>query len=654
MHQIKDLKYSIGERKLLDGVSWAVQPGKRVALIGPNGAGKTTLFRIVTGEIEAHSGNTLKPKGFRIGYLPQEEIVVSGDTVLQTVLDGQKEILKLEKKIEELHTALDCSSPENEKLLDQLGSAEQRFEALGGYRLETESKTILSGLGFSEKDFSNHLSNLSGGWRMRAYLARLLIQKPDMLLLDEPTNHLDLPALEWLEQYLLQYSGSVVVVSHDRFFIDRLVRGIYELDRGQMVFYSGNYHAYEKQKRQREELLRKKWEELREEKKRQERFIERFRYKNTKASQVQSRIKHLEKMESFEIPPPPRHLDFNIAVEIHSYKDVLKITDMFFRYTETDTETETEEEWVLEDLNFHVSRGEKVALVGVNGAGKTTLTKLITGQALPQKGRADLGKRVQIGYYAQHRISDLDLESTVYDEVLKTAADKHIPRIREVLGVFLMSGDDVTKKIKVLSGGEKARVSLAKILLSPVNFLIMDEPTNHLDMLSVEALESALDKYKGTLLMISHDRYFLDKLVHRVAEVKDRHIEEYTGNYSYYLEKRNMKAETHSQTTGITRSMTSHKTKEQKRAEAESRQAVSKRRNLLQKEVDSLELKINILEANKIKMEQRLSEPETYKDSSSSVTLQKDYGTVKKELEKLYKNWESARLELEDLLNQLP
>jgi len=647
MHQIKDLNYSIGERKLLDGVSWAVQPGQRVALIGPNGAGKTTLFRIVTGEIEAHSGITLKPKGFRIGYLPQEEIVVLGDTVLQTVLDGQKEISNLEKKIEELHAALDSSSLDNDKLLDQLGTAEHRFEALGGYRLETESKTVLSGLGFSEKDFSSRLSNLSGGWRMRVYLARLLVQKPDMLLLDEPTNHLDLPALEWLEQYLLQFSGSVVVVSHDRFFIDRLVRGIYELDRGQMVFYSGNYHAYEKQKRQREELLRKKWEELREEKKRQERFIERFRYKNTKASQVQSRIKHLAKMESIEIPPPRRQLDFNISVEMHSYKDVLKITDMFFRYEE--------EEWVLEDLNFHVSRGEKVALVGVNGAGKTTLTKLITGQALPQKGRVDLGKRAQIGYYAQHRISDLDLESTVYDEVLKTAADKHIPRIREVLGVFLMSGDDVTKKIKVLSGGEKARVSLAKILLSPVNFLIMDEPTNHLDMPSVEALESALDKYKGTLLMISHDRYFLDKLVHRVAEVKDRHLEEYTGNYSYYLEKRNMESGSNSKTKDITTPKTmSRKTKEQKRAEAESRQAVSKRRNQLQKEVDSLELKINTLEAKKIEMEQSLSKPETYKDSSFSVALQKDYVSVKKELEISYENWESARLELEDLLDQLP
>lgn len=645
MHQIKDLSYSIGERKLLDRVSWAIQPGQRVALIGPNGAGKTTLFRIVTGEIEAHSGTTLKPRGFRIGYLPQEEIVVRGETMLQTVLDGQKEISSLEKKIVELHSALGDSSKENDKLLDQLGTAEHRFEALGGYRVETEAKTVLSGLGFSEKDFSSPLSNFSGGWKMRAYLARLLIQKPDMLLLDEPTNHLDLLALEWLEQFLLQFSGGVVVVSHDRFFIDRLVRGIYELDRGQLVYYSGNYHDYEKQKRQREELLRKKREELKEEKKRQERFIERFRSKNTKASQVQSRIKHLEKMETIEILPPPRQMDFNIAVEIHSYNDVLKIEDMFFRY---------KEEWVLEGLNFHVSRGEKVALVGVNGAGKTTLTKLITGQIFPQKGCVDLGKRTQIGYYAQHRISDLDLESTVYDEVLKTAADKHIPRIREVLGVFLMSGDDVTKKIKVLSGGEKARVSLAKILLSPVNFLIMDEPTNHLDMPSVEALESALDKYKGTLLMISHDRYFLDKLVHRVVEVKDRHLEEYTGNYSYYLEKRNIDSENRTQAKeSPSRQISGRKTKDQKRAEAESRQAVSKKRNRLQKEVDSLERKINTLEAKKIEMEKSLLKPETYKDSSSSVALQKDYASVKKELEKSYKNWESFKLELEDLLNQL-
>ena len=646
MFQIKDLSYSIGDRKLLDKVSWTVNQGQRIALIGPNGAGKTTLFRIITGEIEAQSGTIHKPKGFCIGYLPQEEIFVLGETVLKTVLEGQREIAVLEKKIEELHLALEEGSEEKDKVLDQLGTAEQRYAALGGYFLETEAKTILSGLGFAEKDFDRNLTNLSGGWRMRVYLARLLIQKPDMLLLDEPTNHLDLPALEWLEQYLLQFSGSVVVVSHDRFFIDRLVRGIYELDLGQLVFYSGNYFDYEKQKRQKEELLRKKWEELKEERKRQERFIERFRYKNTKASQVQSRIKYLEKLESVDIPPPPRRLDFNISVEVHSYKDVLDIKGMFFRYGE---------EWVLEDLSFRISRGEKVALVGVNGAGKTTLTKLITGQLFPQQGRIELGKRTQIGFYAQHRISDLNLEATVYDEVLETAADEHIPRIREVLGVFLLSGDDVLKKIKVLSGGEKARVSLAKILLSPVNFLIMDEPTNHLDMPSVEALESALDKYKGTLLMISHDRYFLDKLVHRVVEVKDKHLEEYAGNYSYYLEKRSVVSE--GGIVSVDRAapkIIGRKTKEQKRAEAESRQAVSEKRRQLQARVESLEKNIHALEAKKDEMEKKLAKSETYKDSSSLMALQKAYAAVRKELEKKYKDWESARLELEALLGTLP
>ena len=646
MHQIKDLHYAIGDRKLLNGVSWAIQPTQRAALIGPNGAGKTTLFRIVFGEIDPHSGTVLKPKAFRIGYLPQEETELQGGSVLQTVLEGQKEIAALEKKIEELHRVLDTSPAEQEKLLDQLGTAEHRYEALGGYRLEAEAKAILSGLGFSERDFSDPLVNLSGGWRMRVYLARLLIQKPDMLLLDEPTNHLDLQALEWLEQYLLQFSGSVVLVSHDRFFIDRLARGIYELDRGQLVHYPGNYHAYEKQKKQREELQLKKWEEQREERKRQERFIERFRYKNTKASQVQSRIKMLEKMEEIEIPPPARRLNFSIAVETTSYKDVLMLEDLSFRY---------DQKWVMEDTNLHISRGERVALVGVNGAGKTTLTKLITGQLSPQNGSVTLGKRAQIGYYAQHQVAALNLESTVYEEVLGTAAKAHIPRIREVLGVFQLSGDDVFKKIKVLSGGEKARVSLAKILLSPVNFLLMDEPTNHLDMPSVEALESALSLYRGTLLMISHDRYFLDKLVDRVVELRDGRFEDYSGNYSYYLEKREILAGLEDQLAEkIHPGSPAKKTKEQKRVEAEARQSVSRRRNQLQEEIESLERAIDNLETEKKEIENKLALPETYKDNTLAVTLQKRYAVVKRDLEKSYQTWEKFRKELEVLLEQLP
>jgi ATP-binding cassette subfamily F protein 3 len=646
MHQIKDLHYAIGDRKLLNGVSWAIQPTQRVALIGPNGAGKTTLFRIVIGEIEPHSGTVLKPKAFRIGYLPQEETELLGGSILQTVLEGQKEVAALEKKIEELHRALDTSPGEQKNLLDQLGTVEHRYEALGGYRLEVEAKAILSGLGFYERDFSDPLVNLSGGWRMRVYLARLLIQKPDMLLLDEPTNHLDLPALEWLEQYLLQFSGSVVLVSHDRFFIDRLARGIYELDRGQLVHFPGNYHAYEKQKKQREDLQLKKWEEQREERKRQERFIERFRYKNTKASQVQSRIKMLEKMEEIEILPPARRLNFSIAVETSSYKDVLMIEDMSFRY---------DQNWALEKTNLHISRGERVALVGINGAGKTTLTKLITGQLSPQIGSVTLGKRVQIGYYAQHQVAALNLESTVYEEVLGTAAKAHIPRIREVLGIFQLSGDDVFKKIKVLSGGEKARVSLAKIILSPVNFLLMDEPTNHLDMPSVEALESALLLYRGTLLMISHDRYFLDKLVDRVVELKDGRFENYSGNYSYYLEKREIPAELEEKPAEkIPPGFPRKKTKEQKRIEAEARQSVSRRRNQLRKEIESLEKAIDNLETEKKEIENKLALPETYKDNLLAVTLQKRYAAVKRDLEKSYQTWEESRGELEALLEQIP
>jgi ATP-binding cassette subfamily F protein 3 len=645
MHQIKDLHYSIGDRKLLNGVSWSIQPGQRVALIGPNGAGKTTLFRIVCGEIEPHSGTILKPKAFRFGYLPQEETEIKGESVLQTVLEGQREIAELEKEIEELHKALASSPEDQEKLLDRLGTAEQRYEALGGYRQETEAKSILSGLGFAERDFFKPLASLSGGWRMRVYLARLLLQKPDMLLLDEPTNHLDLPALEWLELYLLQFSGSVVLVSHDRFFIDRLVRGIYELDLGRLVYYPGNYHIFEKQKSQREELLLKKWEEQREERKRQERFIERFRSKNTKASQVQSRIKMLEKMEKIEIPPPARRLDFNIAVETTSYKDVLTIEDLSFRYNQ---------EWVLKDIGLHISRGERAALVGVNGAGKTTLTRLITGQLSPQEGSIALGKRTHIGYYAQHQVAALNLESTVYEEVFTTAADAHIPRIRGVLAIFQLSGDDVYKKIKVLSGGEKARVSLAKILLSPVNFLIMDEPTNHLDMPSVEALESALSRYKGTLMMISHDRYFLDKLVDRTLELKDGSLENYSGNYSYYLEKRGSPdGERGPGIEDIRAKSAGKKTKEQKRIEAEARQSVSRNRNRLQKEIDSFEQKIDRLEKEKKEIENKLASPETYKESSRAVNFQREYAAVKSELEKSYEAWEKARKELEILLEGL-
>lgn len=656
MLQIRNLHYTIGERKLLDGIDWVIRPGKRSALIGPNGAGKTTLLNILMNEIEPADGTVSHPKEYRLGCLPQEEIPLEGQTVLQTVLDGQEEVIRLEKQIARLHQDLDAPDIDasREKLLEQLGHLEHRYEALEGYHLETYAKSILSGLGFSETDFQRPLSEFSGGWRMRVYLALLLVQKPDLLLLDEPTNHLDIPSLEWLEQFLMNYKGSIVMVSHDRFFIDRLSQEIVELDRGKLFHYTGNYHSYEKEKEQRDALLLKKWKEQQVERERQERFINRFRYKNTKATQVQSRIKQLEKMEIIDLPPPPQRINFDLRVEVAGYKDVLTIDNMSFKY---------DVEWVLKDITLNLSRGDRVCLIGANGAGKTTLTRLISRQLTPGRGYLKLGERTTIGYYAQHQVDALTMEATVYEEVSSTIATCHVPRIRDVLGVFQFRGPDVFKKIKVLSGGEKARVSLAKILLSPVNFLIMDEPTNHLDKISKEALEQALSKYNGTLLLISHDRYFLDKLVSRVAELVDGQITEYDGNYSYYLEKRARLKANNNTATPITKpgpgmqpqttAPGSRKTKEQKRLEAEARQAVSKDLNRWKKEVAALEDKIAGLEAAKDRLEARMAQPETYEDGRLAVALQKEYAGVNTDLLVCTGKWETAQGELDQLNEDL-
>ena len=646
MLQVKDLHFSIADRRLLTGVNLTIQPGKRAALIGPNGAGKTTLLRILIGEIEYDSGNITKPKEYRIGYLPQEEVVGGSDPVLTSVLQARVELTELERKIKNLHHALEESGSDQAALLRQVDKLQQRYESLGGYQVEALAKKILSGLGFREADFSRPLSEFSGGWQMRSLLARLLIQEPDLLLLDEPTNHLDLPSLEWLENYLFSFKGSIVIVSHDRFFIDRLAQEIFHLNRGKLTHYSGNYHFYEKKREEQEALLRKKWEEQTRERQRQERFINRFRYKDSKATQVQSRIKQLEKMADIELPEPePPALNFQLEVGEKSYREVLKMGDMWFRY---------EEEWVLRGVNLDIYRGDKLALVGPNGAGKTTLTRVMAGQFKPRKGTSLAGARVHAGYYAQHQVDALDLERTVYDEVAATVATTLVPRIRDVLGIFQLRGEDVNKKIKYLSGGEKARVSLAKILLSPVNFLIMDEPTNHLDQGSREALEKALSCYEGTLVLISHDRYFLDKIVNRVVEIQDGTVEEYHGNYTYYLEKRQHRAQTPpAKGEPVSAISDARLRKEQKRQEAEARQAVSKERSRLSRLIETLERQIDELEIRKVEIEAKMARPETYDDGELTVSLQKEYAQIKKDLGANYNQWETAHSELETLLRGL-
>ncbi len=639
MLHLKNISYEIGERLLLDDIDWIIPDGKRLALIGANGAGKTTLFRIITGQIPAKTGTILKPKDFAVGYLPQEEIDVDDNTILDSALLGKASVLDIGKKIESLRATLAENSSQHTLL--KLGELEQQFELQGGYTVESDAKSILTGLGFSAHDMQRPLSEFSGGWRMRVYLARLLLMNPDLLLLDEPTNHLDLPSLEWLEQYLLQFKGSIVIISHDRFFIDRLANEIYDLRFAKLFHYAGNYHFYEQQVLKERELLLKKAEQLDKERKHQQEFIDRFRYKNTKASQVQSRIKLLEKLEEVDVESAQKEFSFCIQVDTKSYNDVLTASDVSFKYDST---------WILENLNINIYRGQKIALVGENGAGKTTLTRLVVGQLQPQQGNIYLGNRVQIGYYAQHQIDALNLALTAYEEIEASVASSQVPKIRNIMGMFGLHGDDVFKPIRVLSGGEKARVSLVKILLSPVNFLIMDEPTNHLDMRSKEALEEALATFDGTLILISHDRYFLDKIVHKVFQVKDHHIKEYEGNYSNYLQKR--KVESASAAENLFSNETFNK-KARKRQEAEARQTISKERNLYKRLANDCEGKIHNLEIRQQEIEQLLAEPSTYKDSQRAASLNAEYHQVKQDLSDLIQQWEDAHNQLDSLLSNL-
>jgi ATP-binding cassette subfamily F protein 3 len=532
--------------------------------------------------------------------------------------------------------------------MKRLGSLEEQYRTRGGYTLENSAKMILSGLGFSEADFNRPYCELSGGWGMRAHLARLLLQDPDLLLLDEPTNHLDIPSMEWLESYLLQFKGSMVVVSHDRFFIDRLVRKIYELNRGELIKYTGDYRNYMEQKARKDRLLRKKREEQLAERERLQRFINRYRSDKKRAAQVKDRRRMLENIDVVELPPPPPRLDFGLDTGTTSYKDVLQIRDMTFGYERAE---------VLDHINLSLSRGEKAALVGVNGSGKTTLTRLIVGQLSPMEGSVRLGQRTRIGYYAQHQIKALDPDVTVYGAVASSVSDMMVPRIKDVLGIFQFSGDDIQKKIKILSGGEKARVSLVKILLSPVNFLIMDEPTTHLDSSARDALEQALQGYSGSLLLISHDRYFLDKIVGRVFELKNRRLFEYYGNYSDYLDKKEGGMEEVSPpeyTAPGSAAPSGKKTRDQKRLEAEARQKISRERKRIGDAIDGIEEEIENLEAQKKEMEERLARPETYEKNREEIRLMhREYGEIQKEMDALYEKWEKLRLELETLLSEI-
>ncbi|HEX9187055.1 MAG TPA: ABC-F family ATP-binding cassette domain-containing protein, partial [Vicinamibacteria bacterium] len=497
---------AFGGQAVLRDCAWRIVRGERIGLVGPNGAGKTTLCRILAGDEEPDAGRVHVDGGVRIGYLPQEVTGAGDRSVLAEALSGFSEVWELEAELERL-ASLMAQPGADPSLVDAYGVAQHRFEAKGGYRLESDAKIILGGLGFGPADLHRPLAEFSGGWRMRVALARLLLLRPDLLLLDEPTNHLDLESLGWLESFLSGYDGTVVLVSHDRYFLNRMATAIAELEGGAITVYTGNYDAYLVEREARRELLQARARNQAKRVAEIERFIERFRYQATKARQVQSRVKMLERIEQVEVGRDARRIQFRFPQPPRAGRVVIELRSIHKAYGA---------HTVYAGVDLTVERGERVALVGVNGAGKSTLLKIAAGVLPFERGTRALGAHVESHYYAQHQLDALDPGRTALEELALADPGATTERLRTMLGCFLLGGDAADKKIAVLSGGEKARVALAKMLLRPAALLCLDEPTNHLDLASKEVLEAALETFTGTMVFISHDRYFINRIATRV------------------------------------------------------------------------------------------------------------------------------------------
>jgi ATP-binding cassette subfamily F protein 3 len=525
--QLSDVAKAYGGQPIFNGLSWRLVPGERIGLVGPNGVGKTTLCRIVVGIEEPDAGTVSRARDASVGYLAQEAASVEAGSVLAEALSGFEEVWRLEREMEEVAAALAAVPADTSALTDRYGDLQHRFEALGGYSLETRARAILSGLGFRSEDLTRSLVEFSGGWRMRAALARLLLLHPTFLLLDEPTNHLDLASLEWLEEFLAAYDGTVVIVSHDRYFLNRMVTSIAEVSADGLTVYSGDYDDYlverEARRALREAQARNQAKRIAE----IERFIERFRYQATKARQVQSRVKMLGRIERIDVDADRRGVRFTFPEPPRTGRRVANLKDMRKSYGDN---------VVYDGIDMTVERGDRVALVGVNGAGKSTLLRIVAGVLPFDRGERTLGTHVTVHYYAQHQLDALDPARTVREELEAAAPEAQHTRLRTLLGAFLFSGDAVDKKIAVLSGGEKARVALARMLVRPAALLCLDEPTNHLDLASREVLEAALAQFPGTIVFISHDRYFINRIATRVFEIAGGRITEHLGTYDDYLE----------------------------------------------------------------------------------------------------------------------
>jgi len=643
----RNVNLSFLDKKLFDNINWTIHPKSRIGLVGDNGTGKTTLFRTILEQVHLDSGTIDIPnrKQKTIGYLPQDLVELESIPLIE-FLKKKSGIAALEESIKQLENQISQSrqnTAEYNKFSKNYSDATAHFAAMDGYAFESRVKQVLKGFGFKESDFTQSCALFSGGWKMRILLTSILLARPDIMLLDEPTNHLDTESMEWLESYLKGYPGTIITVSHDRFFLDKIALQIAELSSCNIHIYKGNYSYYLTEKDRRHAALKKEMELQKAQIKKIEEFVERFRYKASKASQVQSRIKMLEKFSAVTLETKSKSVTMKFPEGKKSAKEVVKAIDLGHNYGSLN---------VFGNLNFTLFRGDKVAFVGVNGSGKSTLSRLLSLSEQPSHGSAKYGDGVNMAFFSQESSQNLNYEKTIWEEINSVPTHASDQEKRNLLGTFLFSGDDIHKPVSVLSGGEKSRLALLNIMLLDTNFLILDEPTNHLDLKTKDIFQNALINYHGTVAIVSHDRYFLDNLVNKVFELKNGSINDYHGNYSYFIEKRgqtdlpqkeNVKTSENNAVENV------FKTKEQKRQEAEERNKLAKIKNACKKELTAMEQKIELLEAKKTQHETALCDPQTHRDSVKIKTINIELKNITVDLERSYNIWTELHSKMEQL-----
>ncbi len=642
---ISRVSLSFSGRDIFHDIGLQVEPGDRIGLVGPNGSGKTTLLRLIVGEISPETGEIGERRGIRIGYLPQDARAALSGRVLASVLDSVPGRVKLSEEI--IRTENSLRDPQNKgdhvKLAEKLAELHQGSGDLEMQFPPHEAERILAGLGFPPDQFSMPVSTLSEGWKMRLHLGTLLYQKPDLLLLDEPTNHLDIPSVHWLEQFLQTFRGALVLVSHDRDFLNRQINRVISLEQEGMRSYRGNYDFYLKARAEEKLTLEAKARHQQQRVKEAQRFIERFRYKATKARQVQSKIKLLKKIELVESYRPQRTIHFSFPPTPRSGREVAAIRKVSKRFGK---------KTLYQHISQTVLRGERIAIIGPNGSGKTTLLRMVAGEIEPDHGEITLGHEVTMSYFAQHHLDMLDPRKTIFEEVSETVPQETVGYVRSVCGAFLFSGDEVYKSIGLISGGEKARVALAKLLVKPGNFMLMDEPTNHLDLVSSEILIDALAEYSGTVLFVSHNQALINRLATKIWDIREGTVEEYPGNLDEYydhLDRISGSQALEPVTERLPNSLPGVKKsrKDRKRAGAEKRRLINCTLKPIQDTLALLEEKITDLEESKEKLEEALTEADIFADKAKSVALLGEYNEVRKQLEELMARWEDVNKELE-------